>query len=121
MNADNSEKFEVTINAVDSINGRCVDDTNVVYKNLTKDQVNGYIANVNNFNTGNDFDESIVEDMFKNWYAEHCSKHDSLEAARDYFDDGAGHTNGWAIEIDVFDANGCMIDLVDDDGIYDNI
>ena len=121
MNNNHSEPFEVCITVLDSYGGHCVENATATYKNLDKEQVNEFINQVNNFNNGDEFDDSIMEDMFNNWYEENCEEFDSQDEAYDYFNDGAGFVNGWALDIDVFDSNGQLIDLEFDGDEYESI
>ena len=121
MNNNNSESFEVCISARDSYGGHCVENATATYKNLDKAEVNDFIKQVNNFNMGDEFDESIMEDMFNNWYEENCEEFDSQDEAHDYFNDGAGFVNGWVLDIEVFDSNDQLIDLEFDGDEYESI
>ena len=125
---NNSEKFEILISASDSYGGHCVEDAIAIYKNLDKEQVNKYINQVNNFNNDGEFDDSIMEDMstvfddmFKSWYEAHHDKYEFEDVAREYFDDGAGYTHGWTLDIDVFDSNNRLVNLEFDGDAYASI
>ena len=121
MNNNNSERFEVHINASDSYSGHYVENATAIYKDLGKEDVNELINQVNNFNNGDEFDDSIMEDMFDSWYEAHHDEFDSEDEAHDYFNDGAGFVNGWVLDIEVFDSNDQLIDFEFDGDEYESI